>query len=277
METNFNDIDIEYTDQDKKTNKKRIVIIGIIFFLILILVIVLILYKFFKRINSNNIDMAKDYDFYIFAINCPKAYCYSLNETVKPFCFETVKKLEKGKLTIHGMWPSIKNKTLKEVSYINCNKDKYIEVIEEKNEIFDKMRKYWPSIVHKEQKNFWSLEYNKHGYCYNIRKKIKPNNYIEFFKEAVRVFEDKKLRDIITDLYGINETYVINKTKLEEDIKKKLNATTYLSCVHTNDKQYVSEFWFALDLNYNFTTNKNLYDVGKYKCNDSSNLYLLFD
>jgi ribonuclease I len=268
------DLQNEYKGILNQDKKKRIIIYGIIASIILILLIIIIK----LLIGKKEIDMVKEFDYYLFAFQCPLNFCYTLKDNKNiTKCINKTKNVEKGKLTIHGLWPSILNKEVIDIAHISCNKGKTIPItINNKSDIYDKINKYWPS-GNKENNLFWTHEYNKHGYCYNARKKISTQDYEAYFKEVIRVFEEKKLYDLITDLYGVKSSYELNVTELQAKIKNKINGTIYISCVMINNTQYINEFQVAFNLSYAYIENKNIIPFGRNKCNESVNAFLKYN
>ena len=104
MKTNdLEDFEADYVNPDEKSRKRKYLLFLVLGIIIIIIIIILIILRFRKK--DNNIDMIKEYDFYNFAIQNPRIFCYSYsNEKYLKECLnKTIKYKTSNKLTIHGM------------------------------------------------------------------------------------------------------------------------------------------------------------------------------
>ena len=288
MKTNdLEDFEADYVNPDEKSRKRKYLLFLVLGIIIIIIIIILIILRFRKKDNkkkdNNNIDMIKEYDFYNFAIQNPRIFCYSYSN-IKDFkeCLnKTIKYKTSNKLTIHGMWPSILNKLVKDIKKYNCNNGTTINVkTDEYKEFYNnKMKLYWPSSSGNHT-NFWTHEYNKHGYCFNARKNISTNNYTYYFEKTIEFFESKNLANlfaIISPDKAEKLTLEYNKTEFINLVKNKTGITPYVFCADYNKTQMVYEIQFALDLNLTYITNDNLVKEVDYVCKDNSKIVFKFD
>ena len=270
MKTNdeIGDFEAEYISQDLKSKKRKIILIAIIVLLILIIIVFFII-KLSKK--KNDFDLAKEYDFFNFAFQNPRLYCYSYKKDIE-YCLNKTTQYKNNKLTIHGLWPSIINKLVKEIKFYNCNAGTEIQVkIDDRDFYEKKMNKYWPSSL-QNNTDFWTHEYNKHGYCYNQRNQISVYNYTHYFKKTVEIFEQKNISNLLTIISPEKSQDLVfkyNKTDFVNLVKNKTGATPYLFCVKYKDMNIVYEIQFALSLNFSYITNDNMVKEIDEVCPDS--------
>jgi ribonuclease I len=117
------------------------------------------------------------------------------------------------------------------------------------------MRQYWPSLTGT-NKDFWDHEYNKHGYCYNMKYDIDEEKYDFYFARVLDLFFDLKINTVITDIVGDLED---GEHALPDDFNDKMDqrfgANTYsLRCTKYGGKYYLQEIRFRLDLDLKLTT-----------------------
>jgi ribonuclease I len=101
----------------------------------------------------------------------------------KSLCLENFKNIEKFHLSIHGLWPGLSSGQMLE----ECNNGAQIEVVNDGSDTFKTLEKIWPSLSGSNE-DFWTHEYNKHGYCYNKRFQFDVENYKIFFDKTVELY-----------------------------------------------------------------------------------------
>ena len=147
-------------------------------------------------------------------------YCKSLGKEGKE-CYEKLKKNELNILTIHGLWPSYSSGIIPQW----CNLDTNIEI----NNFTEDMEKYWINIYKKENKEFWELEYNKHGFCYNQRLNYSKDNYSYYFNKTMDIYHELNLTHLLNEFYpdiilGINK---LNRTYLNKKLGERFENGTF--------------------------------------------------
>jgi len=148
-------------------------------------------------------------------------------------------------MTLHGLWPSYKNgKRLQ-----TCNTETQIDVKGDASDLFDSMKIFWPSFS-KGNEEFWTHEYNKHGYCYI--KKYNLREYRDFFMFVMDLFNRHRFDQIMLkafgDLSGLQQFDMIDLTNHISQVMTGLHFD--LDCKRFDSKQYLQEirFFFDLDL-----------------------------
>ena len=281
MKTNdLEDFEADYVNPEEKSKKRRTLLKLIIGLLIIIIIVFIIISIFSKKKKEIKIDMVKEYNFYNFAFQNPRIFCYSRINDIKE-CLNGTKQFKNNKLTIHGMWPSILNKLVKDIKYCECNTGKQIQVKTDKYKDFyeKKMKKLWPSSF-QNYESFWTHEYNKHGYCFNKRYNHSTDNYTYYFEKTIEFFEKSNLTnlfEIISPEKSKELTFEYNKTEFINLVKKKTGITPYVFCANYNNTQMVYEIQIALSLNFSYITNNNLVKEVPEACNDTSKIVFKFD
>ena len=206
----------------------------------------LILFIFFTSIYSFNLRETKQsYDSYVFALQWPNGICSIYN------CQNKLDRIEKNTLTIHGLWPTLINgKQLRD-----CTSGVIIKITN--SELSHQMNRYWMSFqIDNEQ--FWSHEYNKHGYCMVEEKNW--NNYENYFNSVINLY--KKYKNLIQRAFP-NQTASYTYEEMIEKIRKVIpNATFRLNC----KSGVITEFLFFLNKNFEPSTKsrfKNLCKSGQ--------------
>lgn len=188
-----------------------------------------------------------EYDMYVLAIQWGVTLCKSKGSA----CYERAKAIPRHSMSIHGLWPNMASG-----SYLpDCNQGDEIEVIDDGSATFLEMRKYWPSLTGPNG-DFWLHEYNKHGFCYNMKYEEDGENYGFYFQKVLDVFNQYKISSLITDIAGDGED---GEYVLPDDFVDKMNqrfgANTYsLRCTSVGGLYYLQEIRFRLDLDFNLTT-----------------------
>ena len=133
-------------------------------------IILLVILNFVFSFNLRKTKQS--YDSYVMAVQWSNGYCKANN------CGNKANHIYKNTMTIHGLWPSLKNG-----QYLSeCTSG--IEIEEEKSELFENLKQYWPSFS-KSNKYFWEHEYNKHGYC--MVEEYGWDGYEEYFEFVIEL------------------------------------------------------------------------------------------
>ena len=192
--------------------------------------------------DENKIPFFKKFDFYVLSLYWPVTYCQIYGE-------ECYKKLLKKKvlnmLTIHGLWPSYQTGTIPQW----CNLDTDIPI----NDYYEEMDKYWINTFNKENKELWSIEYNKHGYCYNQRKNISTEKYMNYFKKTLELyhkfnFSRRMAEEFYPGIYsGENK---LDREYLQTRMQIIFGRNTFsFTCLSINEEYYLKEIRLKLNLN----------------------------
>ena len=191
-------------------------------FLLLILLI---------SVFSFNLRRAKqDYDSYVMAVQWSNGYC-KVNS-----CGNKADHVYKNKMTIHGLWPSLKSG-----KYLNqCTNG--VSIVDDGSPLFVEMRQYWPSFA-KSNEDFWEHEYNKHGYCMVETKRWE--GYGDYFSFVIDLHKST-YNDLITKAFPQYSDTIptLSYTEIKAAIQQIIpNATFKLNC----KSKYLTEFQFYLE------------------------------
>ena len=197
------------------------------------------------------------YDYYAYAVQYSPNTCVWKGEN----CSNILKKKDYYKIGIHGLWPSYKSGIIPK----ECNIGKDIEInVDDNKEYFDNyILKHWYSLYNTDN-SFLTHEYNTHGYCFNKRMGKDIYNYASYLNQTLKIYEkynfSRTLDNIINELeYGENK---ISKSKIYEEIEKLYGQNTFkLRCYYYNNKYYLEEIHFKLDLNFELTNDANILDT----------------
>ena len=198
--------------------------------------------------NKNKKAVWEKYDFYVMSTLWGPTYCKSLWKERKE-CYEKLKKNELNILTIHGLWPSYSSGIIPQW----CNLDTNIEI----NNYTEDMEKYWINIYQKENKEFWELEYNKHGFCYNQRSNYSTDNYSYYFNKTMDIYHELNLTHLLNEFYpdiiwGINK---LNRTYLNKKLGERFeNGTFAITCQNIDSIYYLYEVKVKLNLDFKLDT-----------------------
>jgi ribonuclease I len=199
----------------------------------------LILALLLISIYSFNLRKAKQsYDSYVMAVQWSNGYC-QVNS-----CGDRAAHVETNTLTIHGLWPSLKNgKRLNP-----CTSG--VKIKDDGSELFKRMKQYWPSFSNKGNEAFWEHEYNKHGFC--MVEEYGWEGYEQYFDFTLDLFL-KDYKDLIIEAFP--ETQDTTLQVSYDDMKKKIkgiipNATFQMNC----KSGYLTEFYFYLLKDYTPST-----------------------
>ena len=188
---------------------------------------------------SFNLRKAKqNYDSYVMAVQWPNGYCSANN------CGKKADHIYKNTMTIHGLWPSLKNG-----KYLDtCTSGVTIE--EDDTKLFVDLKQYWPSFS-KPNTAFWEHEYNKHGYC--MVEEYEWDGYEEYFEFVLELFLSN-YKDLIIKAFPnhSNGAFVVSYEEMKEKIRKIIpDATFKMNC----NKKYIYEFYFYLEKDFNPSIN----------------------
>lgn len=177
----------------------------------------------------------------------------------------------KNALTLHGLWPQYMDG--RDMGK-NCNTGEQIKIVDEESQLFEEMKSVWLSFF-KSDEEFWTHEYNKHGYCY--MSKYQKTDYRDFFKMVIDVYTKFNLETLINKALGDKSGEIkLDLVKFSDTISEVTNGFTYtLKCREFSGKQYLMEirFNFGLDLK----PIKSPYRVDSMgDCKKDSSLYLSF-
>ena len=187
----------------------------------------------FISINSFNLRSTKqDYDSYVMAVIWVNGYC-KVNNCTNP----AINYLDPNIVTIHGLWPSLKNgKMLPE-----CTSGVKIEETDSK--LFFDLKRSWPTF-YGEYTDFWEHEYNKHGYCMVEEKGWK--GYEDYFR-FVDHFYLKYFKYLILQAFNYDSTsreVTVSQEAMKDRLKKIVKNVTFKMLCHQN---YIDEFYFYLN------------------------------
>lgn len=195
----------------------------------------LILVCLIVSIFSFNLRQAKqNYDSYVLAVQWSNGFCEIHN------CEENADIIDKNTLTIHGLWPSLKNGKMMRP----CTSG--ISIYEEDSDLFEELRRNWPSLTGPNE-GFWEHELNKHGYC--MMEEYGWEDYEDYFQFTIDLFVNE-YKDLLIKVFPDLENTTINVSYF--DLKEKIqniipNATFKMKC----KSDYITEFHFFLDKDFN--------------------------
>ena len=199
--------------------------------------------------NLRETKSKQNFDSYIFALQWPNGYC-QINK-----CQSVLEKYEKNILTIHGLWPSLKIGDLLKP----CTTG--VEIVEENTEIYNNMRKYWPSFQ-KTNVDFWKHEYNRHGYCMVQEKNWE--DYEDYFNFVINLYlKDYKYlmqKAFLNDNINKKKLFTLSYEEIQKRIQKVIpNANFKMNC----KSDYLFEFYFYLEENFTPSKNSNFVNTCK--------------
>ena len=196
------------------------------------------------NLRESNSKPWEIYDYYFFALQWGASMCQKEGK----ICYEKLKKIPKNEISIHGLWPSI----FKGTSLEECNTGTQIKIIDDDK--MNKIREYWISLNQNSNSDFWGHEYNKHGYCYNMREYKDGSNYHIYFNKALEIFKNKKLNKLVIDsLKGNKGLQKYSYKDMYSKFKSYLGGDYFqIVCNSYGGKQYLSEVRIGFDLKFNF-------------------------
>jgi ribonuclease I len=143
--------------------------------------------------DENKKTVYDKYDFYVYALSYGPTLCKIYGKR----CYDILKTKENNRFVIHGLWPSYKSGIIPQV----CNLDLDIEVIDDGSEYFSNLKKYWYGLNLDDQ-NFFTHEYNNHGFCYNKRSNKDVNNYKFFMDKTMEIYNNSKFVNLFNYIYN---------------------------------------------------------------------------
>ena len=182
-------------------------------------------------IYSFNLRQAKqEYDSYVMAVQWSNGYCKVSS------CGSKADHVYKNKLTIHGLWPSLKSG-----KYLSdCTSG--VTIVDDGSSLFTDMKQYWPSFSNSNE-YFWGHEYNKHGYCMVEEKGW--SGYTDYFSYVIDLHK-RTFNDLLTNAFPdySDTTITISYNEMKSAIQSVIpNATFKMNC----KSKYVTEFYFYLE------------------------------
>lgn len=194
--------------------------------------------KFLKFV----LEETPDYDMYVMTIQWGKTFCIS-----QATC-DRLGRVESNTLTIHGLWPSLKNKQRISV----CHTGDKIHVKDDGSNIFNDLRKDWVTLKDSDHDDdFWTYEYNKHGYCYSY--KYNQASPIPYFQKALDLYSSFSLARLIKDTLNVlpGQTVGYKPDELTSKFAARLGGDFFdLHCFFHDHKQYLLEIRLYLDLSF---------------------------
>ena len=191
----------------------------------------------------------EDYDYYVLSVQYASKKFINLDTLClgSKKCNEILKRMKnKNVLTLHGLWPSYMSGQSMEK---NCNLGDEIKIVDESSELFEEMKSVWKSFVNSDEE-FWTHEYNKHGYCYTS--KYQKTDYREFFKITVDTYTKFNLETLIGQAFGdFSGDKEFDLNDFSDTISKVTKGFTYsLKCRNYSGKQYLMEIRFNFGLDF---------------------------
>ena len=190
----------------------------------------LLLILFISAYSFNLRQTKQEYDSYVMAVQWSNGYCKVSS------CGSKADHVYKNKLTIHGLWPSLKSG-----KYLSdCTSG--VKIVDDGSSLFTDMKQYWPSFS-KSNEYFWGHEYNKHGYCMVEEKGW--SGYTDYFSYVIDLHK-RTFNDLLTNAFPdySDTTITISYNEMKSAIQSVIpNATFKMNC----KSKYVTEFYFYLE------------------------------
>ena len=204
--------------------------------------------------DESKLNIWEKYDYYILAVEyCPNICVWKGKE-----CYDILKQKKDYKIGIHGLWPSYTSGVIPKEC--NIGQDIEVEVDEDKEYYKNYILNHWYSLYNNNT-YFLTHEYNTHGYCYNKRNNLDEYNYEYYLNKTIEVFDKHKASSLFDDLIknipkGEN---LLKKNQIIEEIEKKYPKNSFvLNCHNFNNKSYLDEIYFKLDMEFEITSNGTL-------------------
>ena len=185
------------------------------------------------------------YDFYVFSLLWNPTNCKLTDKN----CYKIIKQKELNTFNINGLWPSYKNGKIPQ----ECNLGMDIEIIDDGSDLYKKLNENWYSVSNEDNKYFWKIDYNKHGYCYIQKLEKELKDYNLYFEKVINVYNENNLKNIFKEIYNwiFPGKQKLNRTYLEPKLNEKFGNNTYtLYCTIINNNYYLSELRLKFDLNF---------------------------
>ena len=190
----------------------------------------LLLILFISAYSFNLRQTKQEYDSYVMAVQWSNGYCKVSS------CGSKADHVYKNKLTIHGLWPSLKSG-----KYLSdCTSG--VTIVDDGSSLFTDMKQYWPSFSNSNE-YFWGHEYNKHGYCMVEDKGW--SGYTDYFSYVIDLHK-RTFNDLLTNAFPdySDTTITISYNEMKSAIQSVIpNATFKMNC----KSKYVTEFYFYLE------------------------------
>jgi ribonuclease I len=183
-------------------------------------------------------DPSHEYDFYLFVITWSDSYCRWQKKPAR--CYRQLHALnEKRIFRIHGLWPN-----RSDGKYLgDCNTGQQFKIPDSAAEPYVTMKQIWPSLNYNSRRNFWSHEYNKHGYCYTKRNDIAT--YHPFFEKTIEMYNQFSIKTLMNRAFD---------TTPGKQYSLKYNE------IRSNFKKAIGGDYFELKCSYNKYTKEHLLD-----------------
>jgi ribonuclease I len=189
-----------------------------------------------------------DYDFYVFSLGWSPAYCLTVDTKS---CYTKLNALKDAYIMrIHGLWPSLKDGS----RLPECHTGAEIQVEPKEGvEPYSTMEEIWPSLNKNHEFNFWTHEYNKHGYCYSV--KYQKASYIPFFQTTIDLFAKQNYAPLMKKAFPSQPGQDVTST-YNEIIRRFADVIgqEYFELICTRLKggnQLLTEVRFYFDLDFN--------------------------
>ena len=210
-----------------------------------------------------NYGSTPDYDSLVLAVQWPNGVCASQSA----ICKEKLARMPKNTMSLHGLWPSLKSGKM----LPQCNTGKEIPVKNDGSALFKRMEITWPSFM-KTDEEFWTHEYNKHGYCYVEENHL--SGYKDYFQETLDFFDkagfETMMQNLFPDASGEVETTL---NELKAKIDKAYPGLVYkMNCKGKKNHSVLTEFYFYFDKEFNPTNVK--FSQG---CSTTKKIYIKFE
>lgn len=103
--------------------------------------------------------------------------------------------IPKNKLTIHGLWPGFASGQ----QLPDCNTGAKIIIDDKQDGVYKRMDELWMSFMGSNS-DFWTHEYNKHGYCYTSKFDLKtPDDY---FEKVLALYDEFELEKTVETIFN---------------------------------------------------------------------------
>jgi ribonuclease I len=182
-----------------------------------------------------------DFDMYVFSIQWGGTLCQSGNS----HCHKKLNTIPKNIFTLHGLWPNLSNGN----KMRKCNPGTDIKIVNDGSHIFTEMETYWISFTN-EDPDFWSHEYNTHGYCYTHKYQVEdPKDYFQY---ALEIYKRHDMSRLFQKTFGdVSGSHSFDMNDLFHHVGRATNGLIYeLVCKNYNKRQFLQEvrFFFNLDM-----------------------------
>jgi len=214
-------------------------------------------FKSHHKKHKKNEDPSQEYDFYVFTVSWSDSFCRANSKPAH--CFNVLHALnEKRIFRIHGLWPSRTDRK----NLPDCNDGPKIQIHDSASEPYVTMSQIWPSLNYNSKTDFWTHEYNKHGYCYT--KKYDIATYTPFFEKAVEMYNQYDIKNLMSKAYDTTpgQSYSLYYDEIKSTFKQAIGGSHFeIKCDYKNGEHFLDEIRLFLDLDFSplegFTYNSN--------------------